>query len=123
MTISQLQVHCCSNGRYKRIAAVIAEFDALLSLAVYARSCELAVCLPEIADDEGDGVASVAIEDGVHPCLLGTLGVAALIANSVTLAGDAVVVLTGPNMGGKSTLMRQVALLTVLAQCVSCYLV
>ena len=58
------------------------------------------------------------VELGHHPCLV--LRGADFIPNDVTLGrGASLVLVTGPNMGGKSTLMRQTALLCILAQIVS----
>jgi DNA mismatch repair ATPase MutS len=114
---------------YTRISDVIGQFDALLSLAVYARTCEHDMCMPVIEHSgkqvcicacrfaTGCAQAILELDDSVHPCLVSTIGAQQLIANSVQL-DNGVLVLTGPNMGGKSTLMRQVALLCVLAQCV-----
>lgn len=57
------------------------------------------------------------LEDGFHPCM----NVADdFIPNGITLGGSmaGLALLTGPNMGGKSTLMRQVGLLIIMAQMV-----
>lgn len=63
------------------------------------------------------------IRDGVHPSI-GAV-VADVIPNDVVIGSDGgegahspLVLVTGPNMGGKSTLMRQTALLTIMAQLV-----
>lgn len=64
------------------------------------------------------------IRDGVHP----SIGMSQddVIPNDVVIGCDGgegahspLVLVTGPNMGGKSTLMRQTALLTIMAQMVS----
>lgn len=66
------------------------------------------------------------IRNGLHPCLLTTMA-DELIPNDVVVGGPAedahcpVVLITGPNMGGKSTLMRQTALICLLAQLVGAY--
>lgn len=61
----------------------------------------------------------ISIRDGRHPCIA---NVDSFVPND-TFIGDeehpSILLLTGPNMGGKSTLMRQVALITVMAQIVS----
>lgn len=57
------------------------------------------------------------IENGVHPCTL----LEDFVPNSIKLDTDdnaKLMLLTGPNMGGKSTLMRQVALIIIMAQMV-----
>lgn len=58
------------------------------------------------------------IKDGKHPCISSDN----FIPNDTLIAKDqssSVIILTGPNMGGKSTLMRQIGLLTIMAQIVS----
>ncbi|VDO47121.1 unnamed protein product [Haemonchus placei] len=99
----------------------IAQVDVLLSLARYCQTCGLALCRPEFVCDSDEPVLS--IEEGYHPCLAIKLptndatSACSYIANDSQLGGGhpRTVLLTGPNMGGKSTLMRQVAVLTVLA--------
>ncbi|HEX5370509.1 MAG TPA: DNA mismatch repair protein MutS, partial [Dehalococcoidia bacterium] len=65
----------------------------------------------------GDGERLV-IHDGRHPVVEQTLGDGRFVPNDTQLdSGEAqIVVLTGPNMAGKSTYLRQVALITLLAQ-------
>ena len=58
----------------------------------------------------------VRLEGAYHPTLTWRLPPHAIVTNAVTLGPGACVLLTGPNMGGKSTLMRTVALCQVLAQ-------
>jgi len=59
--------------------------------------------------------------DGYHPCMKLSDD---FIPNGITLGGTnaPLALLTGPNMGGKSTLMRQVAILVIMAQMVIIYL-
>ena len=65
------------------------------------------------------------IKDGRHPCTIKTFSGDDYIPNDVVIGCDTedshspLVIVTGPNMGGKSTLMRQTALICVLAQLVS----
>ena len=57
------------------------------------------------------------IGEGRHPCILSDT----FIPNDTLLGTDSsasFMILTGPNMGGKSTLMRQIALLTIMTQIV-----
>ncbi|EPB75051.1 MutS domain V protein [Ancylostoma ceylanicum] len=99
----------------------VAQVDVLLSLARYCQTCGLAVCRPEFVYNSEKPF--LVIEEGYHPCLAVSLptseaaSACTYIANDSRLGGDhpPTVLLTGPNMGGKSTLMRQVAVLTVLA--------
>lgn len=57
------------------------------------------------------------VVDGQHPCIVHTHSGTEFIPNDVLIEGQSSCLLvTGPNMGGKSTLMRQTGLLVVLAQ-------
>ncbi|KAI8437534.1 hypothetical protein MSG28_011837 [Choristoneura fumiferana] len=89
----------------------VAVLDILLALAEFARQQSGDVCLPSVTVED---VPYINIVDGRHPCIP---IVADFIPNDARLGGGsaALLLLTGPNMGGKSTLMRQVGLLTVLA--------
>ncbi len=61
---------------------------------------------------------SLEIIEGRHPVLEQSLELGYFIPNDISLGLDAdIVLLTGPNMGGKSTYLRQVALIFLLAQC------
>ncbi|PAV56043.1 hypothetical protein WR25_06496 isoform D [Diploscapter pachys] len=97
----------------------IAIFDVLLSLAKYAKTSGLEMCRPQF--DFNAEKPFVSICEGVHPCLanrpLPNANAVAFIPNDTQLGGGAapILLLTGPNAGGKSTLMRQVATLGVLA--------
>uniref|UniRef100_A0A158P9A3 DNA_MISMATCH_REPAIR_2 domain-containing protein n=1 Tax=Angiostrongylus cantonensis TaxID=6313 RepID=A0A158P9A3_ANGCA len=101
----------------------VSQVDVLLSLARYCQTCGLALCRPEFVYDSRTVDPMLSIEEGYHPCLAtklptnDTTTTFTYIANDSFLGGThpPVVLLTGPNMGGKSTLMRQVAVLTVLA--------
>ena len=64
--------------------------------------------------DRGDAIV---IRDGRHPVIETTLGGAAFVPNDCTLDGSQqVLLITGPNMAGKSTYLRQVALICCLGQ-------
>lgn len=61
----------------------------------------------------------IKIENGRHPCIL---NIENFVPNDTELGtGDhhEILILTGPNMGGKSTLMRQVALIIIMTQLVN----
>jgi DNA mismatch repair protein MutS len=98
-------------GRLSAAARVLAELDALLALAeVAARNGWTA---PKV--DESDTLEIVA---GRHPVVEAHLGGEPFIPNDCLLggAGARQAVVTGPNMGGKSTFLRQCALVVLLAQ-------
>ncbi|XP_029829430.3 DNA mismatch repair protein Msh6 [Ixodes scapularis] len=101
----------------------LAVLDCLLSLAQYSASLTGTACTPRILRD---GEPRLSIQGGRHPCLLKHLGGENLIPNSIALGdyedddsaprGARLALVTGPNMGGKSTLMRQAGLLVIIAQ-------
>ena len=91
-------------------AAALADTDALTSLATVA--ARHGYTRPEIDDDD-----RLEIEEGRHPVLAATLGASNFVPNDSRLGGDQRLgIVTGPNMAGKSTYIRQVALLQILAQ-------
>ena len=91
------------------IAAALAEVDVLASQAE--RAGTLRLNPPEYSEEPG-----IVIRGGRHPVV--EAQVAHFIANDVTLTRSRqMLLITGPNMGGKSTYMRQVALVTLLACC------
>ena len=103
-------------AEWQRAIACISLLDCLGSLAAYSKGLEEG-CFPSILEDFSHPV--VDIEEGRHPCL--DLPGSNYIANNTRIGGDgdvsnSLIILTGPNMGGKSTLMRQTGLLVVLAQ-------
>jgi DNA mismatch repair protein MutS len=96
----------------QRIAAAIAELDALACFAE--RAATLNFCAPRFSDD-----AQLVIKQGRHPVV--EAQVEQFTPNDTTL-NDArrMLLITGPNMGGKSTYMRQVAIIALLAH-VGCF--
>ncbi len=95
--------------RVRRSAFEVGELDVAQSLATVAR--ERGWVRPEL-----DSTLAIEIEAGRHPVV--ELGTRDFVANDVRLDGEDVrfLILTGPNMAGKSTLLRQVALIALLAQ-------
>ena len=93
-----------------RLARAIGELDALATFAHLAQT--RGYVRPTV-----DESSVLVVRDGRHPVLDRGLG-QAFVPNDVELdaATDRLLVLTGPNMSGKSTYMRQVGLLVVLAQ-------
>jgi len=91
------------------IAAALAEIDVLASQAE--RTSTLKLCAPDYIEEPG-----IVIRGGRHPVV--EAQVEHFIPNDVTLNRTRqMLLITGPNMGGKSTYMRQVALITLLACC------
>ena len=94
-------------SRLQRLAASLAELDALATLAE--RAATLNYSEPEFTDDE-----AIVIEEGRHPVVERQID--EFIANDTQIdRGRKLLLITGPNMGGKSTYMRQVALIVLLA--------
>ena len=96
--------------RLKETASHIATIDAIASLAECARRYRYV--RPGISDD---GV--IDIKGGRHPVVEHMCGKEGFISNDtyLDLADERIAVITGPNMAGKSTYMRQVALITLMA--------
>ncbi len=101
----------------QRTADALAEVDVLWALAdVAARE---GWCRPEMADEPG-----IAIVAGRHPVVERWLEGEKFVPNDTALGGSGpaeaaapqIVILTGPNMAGKSTYLRQIGLIVVLAQ-------
>ena len=96
--------------RIQALATVIAELDALCSLATAAAENDYVRPNVQAASDDG----RIAIHGGRHPVVETTQ--AEFVPNDTDLTGGDVAIITGPNMSGKSTYMRQVALICLLAQ-------
>jgi DNA mismatch repair protein MutS len=93
-------------------ANLIARLDCLLSFAKSARDYDY--CQPEINDTE-----IIDIKQGRHPVIERQLPLdEEYVANDVYLDNDEqqIMIITGPNMAGKSALLRQTALIVLLAQ-------
>ena len=97
-------------GAVQQNAMVLKTADALLSLAQVARENDYVK--PTINED---GVLTIV--EGRHPIVERTVTDAPFVPNDVTMdTGDnRMLIITGPNMAGKSTYMRQVALITLMA--------
>jgi len=98
-------------GRILTTARALAEVDVLSALAQTA--AERRYCAPTV--DEGNAIQ---ITDGRHPVIEVQPGAEAFVPNDSKLdrTNNIVTILTGPNMAGKSTYIRQTALITLLAQ-------
>uniref|UniRef100_A0A8C2Z292 DNA mismatch repair protein MSH3 n=1 Tax=Cyclopterus lumpus TaxID=8103 RepID=A0A8C2Z292_CYCLU len=97
----------------KRAISHLATMDCLFSLAEVAKQGDY--CRPEVCD----GRREIMIQDGRHPAIDLLMGEHnQYVPNLTKLQGDGrrTMIITGPNMGGKSSYIRQVALICVLAQ-------
>ncbi|MEW6649509.1 MAG: DNA mismatch repair protein MutS [Chloroflexota bacterium] len=91
-------------------AACLAELDTLASLAEAAAQGDY--CRPSFSND-----TSLDIRDGRHPVVERSLTGERFVPNEAVFEkGESVRVITGPNMSGKSTFLRQVALIALMAQ-------
>lgn len=91
-------------------AEALAEIDVLNCFAE--RAVNLEYCEPELSDEPG-----INIEGGRHP-VVEKVTADAFVANDLCLnPAQKMLIITGPNMGGKSTYMRQTALIVLLALC------
>lgn len=97
--------------RMKISANIIAILDSLSSLATVA--LENNYSKPKIV--AGDNIV---IKDGRHPVVEKMIPTGSFVANNTTMdtEDNQMLLITGPNMAGKSTYMRQVALITIMAQ-------
>jgi DNA mismatch repair protein MutS len=100
----------CDIGRIQCAARIAAELDVLASLAdVAARE---GYARPVLTDE-----FDLRITGGRHPVVERMMPRDKFIPNDVQLVGDArLIILTGPNMAGKSTILRQVGLIVLMAQ-------
>lgn len=90
------------------LAQQLALLDMLLALAQLAQ--ERHYIRPILTDD-----ADITIEGGRHP-VIECLTTKPFIANDVSFDPQRIIIISGPNMGGKSTFMRQIALITIMAR-------
>ena len=97
--------------RLQKSSNVVSTLDVLTSFATVAE--DMNYCMP-LVDNSG----KIDIKEGRHPVIEKMLGVGSFIANDTYLDKDEdrLSIITGPNMAGKSTYMRQVALITLMAQ-------
>ncbi|MBP3255091.1 MAG: DNA mismatch repair protein MutS [Clostridia bacterium] len=97
--------------RVQKTAEVIANLDVLCSFATVAEDMGY---VEPIVDNSG----VIDIKDGRHPVIEKMLSAGGFVPNDTYLDKDSsrLAIITGPNMAGKSTYMRQVALITLMAQ-------
>ena len=98
--------------RLQTTSEVISSLDVLTSFAQVAE--DFNYCMPVV-----DSSGTIDIKNGRHPVIEKILGEGVFVENDTFLdKGDnRLSIITGPNLAGKSTYMRQVALITLMAQC------
>ncbi|XP_042189104.1 DNA mismatch repair protein Msh6 [Callorhinchus milii] len=111
-----------------------AEWDVLISLAHYSQGGDGPMCRPVVCLPEEDACSFLELRGSRHPCVSKTFFGDDFIPNDLVVgrgesedaegsdgaAQASCMLVTGPNMGGKSTLMRQAGLLVIMAQ-LGCY--
>lgn len=96
--------------RIQTLAAHLAQLDVLQALATVAERYHFV--RPTLTNED-----VIDIQAGRHPVVEKVLGHQEYVANNVEMqAKDTILLITGPNMSGKSTYMRQLALIVVMAQ-------
>ena len=97
--------------RLQKAASVLAEIDTLASLATVAE--EYRYVRPDMSDEH-----ALSISEGRHPVVERLLKGEPFVPNDVAFDAESrqILLITGPNMAGKSTYLRQVALSVVMAQ-------
>ncbi len=97
--------------RLQKTSEVISNLDVLTSFAEVAE--DMNYCMPEV-----NSSGTINIKNGRHPVIEKILGPGTFVENDTYLdkQDNRVSIITGPNMAGKSTYMRQVALITLMAQ-------
>ena len=95
----------------KKSGIALASLDVILSLAEVAESCHF---IAPVVDES----LILSIREGRHPVVEAAIGRGAFVPNDCVIDPDEqqILMLTGPNMAGKSTYMRQIALIAILAQ-------
>jgi DNA mismatch repair protein MutS len=103
-----------ATGKLQETARGLAMADVFSSLAELAHSSSYV--RPRLLDDDREG--RISITQGRHPVLEKLSPGETFVPNDVYLDSDScrMIILTGPNMAGKSTFMRQVALIVIMAQ-------
>ena len=103
-----------SSQKILQISKFIAVLDVIISFAQVSR--ENKYFRPEINDDN-----RLIISDGRHPVVEKTLSQISFVPNDTFFNNDEIIhIITGPNMSGKSTYLRQVALISLMAQ-IGCF--
>eukprot|EP00741_Cyanophora_paradoxa_P001424 tig00000489_g1377.t1 len=118
LLMGRFSAHC---EAWRAAVAALAEIDCLLALSLASFGLEGPMCRPRLVEG-GQGGPVLRLKGSRHPCVVPPAG-QPFIPNDIALGGDGappVALVTGPNMGGKSTLLRQACVAVVMAQ-VGCF--
>ncbi|CAK7348409.1 unnamed protein product [Dovyalis caffra] len=112
---------CEHHDKWRQLVSATAELDVLISLAIASEFYEGPACRPTIIGSSSSSeVPCLSAKSLGHPVLRSdSLGKGTFVPNDISIGGSgdaSFILLTGPNMGGKSTLLRQVCLAVILAQ-------
>ncbi|KAH7516977.1 hypothetical protein FEM48_Zijuj09G0013300 [Ziziphus jujuba var. spinosa] len=112
---------CEHHLKWRQLVSAIAELDVLISLAIASDFYGGPTCRPIMMKPScTNEVPCISAKSLGHPVLRSdSLGKGSFVPNDITIGGSdnaSFILLTGPNMGGKSTLLRQVCLAVILAQ-------
>jgi len=101
----------------ERASVVVAELDVLASLAHAAVQSPHGYCRPIMTDGEEDGMG-IELEEARHPCVELQQRETQFISNDIKLVfgSSSFLIVTGPNMGGKSTYIRSLGAIITMAQ-------
>lgn len=88
--------------------------DALISLFIFSKNIEPPLCFPEFKTDKSPEFKARCLR---HPYLISAT-TKTFVPSDINLSADSgnIMILTGPNMGGKSTLLRNICVSIILAQ-------
>lgn len=101
-------------SRVQQLAGILSELDVLLSFSTVSEKYRF-------VKPQFHAGRALDIKNGRHPVVEKMMDVSLYVPNNCTLTDDAnMLLITGPNMSGKSTFMRQVALTVIMAQ-MGCY--
>ncbi|PKA65146.1 DNA mismatch repair protein MSH6 [Apostasia shenzhenica] len=116
-----IEQFCEHHSKWRQLVSVTAEIDVLISLAVASDYYEGPACRPIIQEaTNSNNSPFLSAKSLGHPTLHSdALGNGSFVPNDVRIGGSqhpSFILLTGPNMGGKSTLLHQVCMALILAQ-------
>ena len=119
------QISELEHSIYRRVCQQVAEHAAaIMQTAKAIANIDICLALARIAADNDwtlpflDNGDLLKIEDGRHPVVENVLGYGRFVPNDLNASNseNQLLIITGPNMSGKSTYIRQAAILTILAQ-------